>query len=146
MNFLHSVSQSNKAINHKLLQEFEKELNKYVIYYTALNDANQKFEFGLNFNKDQLSLLQDNMYDHLAFTSNVLKMPLPARGNKTIAESLNDYFIDFKKDKVIDFFQKLETQYTKNNKIILRSLSLTKDDLVVYSELGIEPASDSALP
>ncbi len=122
MNFLHSVSQSNKAINHKLLQEFEKELNKYVIYYTALNDANQKFEFGLNFNKDQLSLLQDNMYDHLAFTSNVLKMPLPARGNKTIAESLNEYFIDFRKDKVIDFFQKLETQYTKNNKINYEAL------------------------
>ncbi len=117
MNFLHSVAQSNKAINTKLLQEFEKELNKYVIYYTALNDANQKFEFGLNFNKDQLSLLQDNMYDHLAFTSNVLKMPLPARGNKTIAESLNDYFITFKKDRVIDFFQKLEAQYTKGGKI-----------------------------
>ncbi|RPD38068.1 hypothetical protein [Chitinophaga barathri] len=122
MNFLHSVSQSNKAINHKLLQEFEKELNKYVIYYNALNDANQKFEFGLNFNKDQLSLLQDNMYDHLAFTSNVLKMPLPARGNKTIAESLNEYFIEFRKDKVIDFFQKLETQYTKGNKVNYEAL------------------------
>lgn len=117
MNFLHSVAQSNKAINHKLLQEFEKELNKYVIYYTALNDANQKFEFGLNFNKDQLSLLQDNMYDHLAFTANVLKMPLPARGNKTIAESLNEYFIDFRKEKVVDFFAKMEAKYTKGKKI-----------------------------
>lgn len=117
MNFLHSVSQSNKAINHKLLQEFEKELNKYVIYYTALNDANQKFEFGLNFNKDQLSLLQDNMYDHLAFTANVLKMPLPARGNKTIAESLNEYFFDFRKEKVIDFFGKMEEKYTVGKKI-----------------------------
>lgn len=117
MGFLHSVSQSNKAINHKLLQEFEKELNKYVIYYTALNDANQKFEFGLNFNKDQLSLLQDNMYDHLAFTANVLKMPLPARGNKTIAESLNEYFIDFRKEKVVDYFAKLEEKWTKGKKI-----------------------------
>lgn len=117
MGFLHSVSQSNKAINHKLLMEFEKELNKYVIYYTALNDANQKFEFGLNFNKDQLSLLQDNMYDHLAFTANVLKMPLPARGNKTIAESLNEYFIDFRKEKVVDYFAKLEEKWTKGKKI-----------------------------
>lgn len=117
MGFLHSVSQSNKAINHQLLQDFEKELNKYVIYYTALNDANQKFEFGLNFNKDQLSLLQDNMYDHLAFTANVLKMPLPARGNKTIAESLNDYFIDFRKEKVVDYFAKLEEKWTKGKKI-----------------------------
>jgi hypothetical protein len=117
MTFLHSVSQSNKAINQKVLQNFEKELNKYVIYYTALNEANQKFEFGLNFNKDQLSLLQDNMYDHLAFTANVLNMPLPNRGNKTIAESLNDYFIDFKREKVMDFFSKLEAKYTKGNRL-----------------------------
>ena len=122
MGFLHSVSQSNKAINHKLLQEFEKELNKYVIYYTALNDANQKFEFGLNFNKDQLSLLQDNMYDHLAFTASALKMPLPARGNKTIAESLNEYFIEFRKEKVVDYFNKLEEKYTKGKKIDYEAL------------------------
>ncbi|WP_295118073.1 hypothetical protein [uncultured Chitinophaga sp.] len=117
MTFLHSVSQSNKAINQKSLQDFEKELNKYVIYYTALNDANQKFEFGLNFNKDQLSLLQDNMYDHLLFTVTALKMPPPNRGNKTIAETLNDFFFDFKKDKVIDYFNKLEEKYTSKGKL-----------------------------
>lgn len=122
MSFLHSVSQNNKAINQKVLQEFEKELNKYVIYYTALNEANQKFEFGLNFNKDQLSLLQDNMYDHLAFTANVLKMPLPPRGNKTIAESLNEYFIDFRKENVVNFFQKLEEKYAKGKKIDYETL------------------------
>lgn len=117
MTFLHSVSQSNKNINKKSLQDFEKELNKYVIYYTALNDANQKFEFGLNFNKDQLALLQDNMYDHLLFTVTALKMTPPNRGNKTIAETLNEYFFDFKKDKVIDYFNKLEEKYQSKGKL-----------------------------
>ncbi|RAJ00296.1 hypothetical protein LX64_03998 [Chitinophaga skermanii] len=111
MNFLHSVSVSNKAINQKSLQDFEKELNKYTIYYTALNDANQKFEFGLNFNKDQLALLQDNMYELLQFAATVLKSPLPPRGNKTIAETLNEYFLTFKKDNVVDFFKQLEDKY-----------------------------------
>jgi len=117
MNFLHSVSVNNKQINQKTLQEFEKELNKYVVYYTALNDANQKFEFGLNFNKDQLTLLQDNLYDHLMFTASALKFQLPQRGNKPIGETMNDFFLDFKKEKVVDFFGQLETKYSKGKRI-----------------------------
>ncbi len=117
MNFLHSVSVNNKQISQKTLQSFEKELNKYVVYYTALNDANQKFEFGLNFNKDQLNLLQDNLYDHLMFTASALKFQLPQRGNKSIGETMNDFFFDFKKEKVVDFFSQLETKYSKNKRI-----------------------------
>lgn len=117
MNFLHSVSVNNKQISQKTLQDFEKELNKYVVYYTALNDANQKFEFGLNFNKDQLNLLQDNLYDHLMFTASALKFQLPQRGNKTIAETMNDFFFDFKKEKVVQFFNDLEVKYAKGKRI-----------------------------
>jgi hypothetical protein len=117
MNFLHSVSVNNKQINQKTLQDFEKELNKYVVYYTALNDANQKFEFGLNFNKDQLTLLQDNLYDHLLFTASAFKFQLPQRGNKSIGETMNDFFYDFKKEKVVDFFSQLEVKYAKGKRI-----------------------------
>lgn len=112
MNFLHSISINNKQISQKSLQDFEKELNKYVIYYTALNDANQKFEFGLNYNKDQLNLLQDNMYNHLLFTASALKYPLPQRSSKTIGETLNDFFLNFRKENVQDFFNRLEEKYT----------------------------------
>ncbi len=118
MNFLHSVSVNNKQINQKSLQEFEKELNKYVVYYTALNDANQKFEYGLNFNKDQLGLLQENLFDHLSFTATSLKFPPPQKGNQSLSATMNDYFFDFKKDKVIDFFNQLEAKYTGKNKRI----------------------------
>lgn len=118
MNFLHSVSVNNKQINQKSLQEFEKELNKYVVYYTALNDANQKFEYGLNFNKDQLSLLQDNLFDHLSFTATALKFPTPQRGNQTLSQTMNDYFFNFTKEKVVDYFNQLEAKYSKNGKRI----------------------------
>ncbi|RFS19756.1 hypothetical protein DVR12_21920 [Chitinophaga silvatica] len=116
MNFLHSVSVNNKQINQKSLQEFEKELNKYVVYYTALNDANQKFEYGLNFNKDQLSLLQDNLFDHLSFTATSLKFPAPQRGNQTLSQTMNDYFFNFTKEKVVDYFNQLEAKYSKGGK------------------------------
>ncbi|WP_143306972.1 hypothetical protein [Chitinophaga vietnamensis] len=122
MNFLHSVSVNNKQINQKSLQEFEKELNKYVVYYTALNDANQKFEYGLNFNKDQLSLLQDNLFDHLSFTATSLKFPPPQKGSQSLSQTMNDYFFDFKKEKVADFFDKLEAQYTKGKRIDYEAL------------------------
>ncbi|NSL90589.1 hypothetical protein [Chitinophaga solisilvae] len=118
MNFLHSVSVNNKQINQKSLQDFEKELNKYVVYYTALNDANQKFEYGLNFNKDQLSLLQDNLYDHLSFTATSMKFPAPQKGNQPLSQTMNEYFFDFKKEKVIDYFNQLEAKYTNKNKRI----------------------------
>lgn len=122
MNFLHSVSVNNKEINQQTLKEFEKELNKYVVYYTALNDANNKFEYGLNFNKDQLNLLHDNLYDHIMFTASALKFNLPQRGNKSLGETLNDFFFDFKKEKVVLFFDDLETKYTKGKKIDYEAL------------------------
>ncbi|PUZ24472.1 hypothetical protein GA0116948_10590 [Chitinophaga costaii] len=144
MNFLHAVSVNNKAISKEALASFEKELNKYVIYYAALNDANQKFEYGLNFNKDQLNLLQDNLYDHLMFTASVLKFKLPERGNKSIGETLNTFFFDFKKDKVIDFFSDLETKYTVGKKIDyekllrenpnLKEVNNQMEDLVLQSK------------
>jgi hypothetical protein len=122
MNFLHSISVNNKEINQNTLKEFEKELNKYVVYYTALNDANQKFEYGLNFNKDQLNLLQDNLYDHLMFTASALKYQLPQRGNKSLGETMNDFFFDFKRDKVVTFFSDLEAKYTKGRKVDYEAL------------------------
>ncbi|MGN7822507.1 hypothetical protein HGH92_17695 [Chitinophaga varians] len=122
MNFLHSVSVNNKQINQKSLQDFEKELNKYVVYYTALNDANQKFEYGLNFNKDQLSLLQDNLFDHLSFTATSLKFPAPQKGAKPLSQTMNEYFYEFKKEKVVDYFGQLEAKYTKNKRIDYESL------------------------
>lgn len=122
MNFLHSVSVNNKQINQKSLQDFEKELNKYVVYYTALNDANQKFEYGLNFNKDQLSLLQDNLFDHLSFTATSLKFPAPQKGAKPLSQTMNEYFYEFKKEKVVEYFSQLETKYSKNKRIDYESL------------------------
>ncbi|SFW60438.1 hypothetical protein SAMN05661012_02875 [Chitinophaga sancti] len=122
MNFLHSVSINNKEINQQTLKDFEKELNKYVVYYTALNDANNKFEYGLNFNKDQLNLLHDNLYDHIMFTASALKFTLPQRGNKSLGETLNDFFFDFKKEKVVLFFDDLENKYTKGKKVDYEAL------------------------
>ncbi|GAA4304871.1 hypothetical protein [Compostibacter hankyongensis] len=113
MTFFHSVSVNNKAINEKNLKKFEQELNKYVVYYTALNEGNQKFQYGLNFNKDQLNLLHQNMFDHLQFTASALGMALPKKAdNKPLGVVLNEYFIQFNKESAEKFFAELEKKYT----------------------------------
>lgn len=113
MTFFHTLSVNNKSINEKNLKKFEEELNKYVAYYTALNEGNQKFRYGLNFNKDQLNMLQQNMYDHLLFTASALGFPAPQRQNgQTIGVTLNNYFMKFNQEGTEKFFSDLEKKYT----------------------------------
>lgn len=113
MTFFHTLSVNNKSINENNLKKFEDELNKYVAYYTALNEGNQKFQYGLNFNKDQLNMLQQNMYDHLLFTASALGFPKPQRKNgESVGVTLNNYFMTFNKEGTEKFFADLEKKYT----------------------------------
>jgi hypothetical protein len=111
--FFRSVSINNKIIDEKNLQKFEQDLSKYVVYYSSLNEGNQKFQYGLNFNKDQLSTLHQDMYNHLLFTASALKFSLPQRSDTmAVGETLNKFFFTFNKESVEEFFSKLEKQYT----------------------------------
>lgn len=114
MTFFHTLSVNNKNINEKNLKKFEDELNKYVAYYTALNEGNQKFKYGLNFNKDNLNMLQQNMYDHLLFTASALGFPPPKHKNgESTGVTLNNYFLTFNKEGTEKFFSDLEKKYTE---------------------------------
>lgn len=118
MTFFHTLSINNKHINVETLNKFEQEVNKYVSYYTVLNEGNQKFQYGLNFNKDQLNMLQQNMYNHLLFTASALGLDPPRRsGGEPLGVTLNHYFLTFNQETTKDFFNKLEKKYTKNGEI-----------------------------
>ena len=112
MTFFHSISITDKSINEKNLKEFENELNKYVMFYTSLNEGNQKFKYGLNFNRDQLNSLHEDLYNHLLFTASAMKFNLPDRKNKSLAEALNQFFLTFTRERVEQYFNQLEKQYT----------------------------------
>ncbi len=118
MTFFHTLSINDKHINAKTLNKFEQELNKYVSYYTALNEANKKFKNGLDFNKDQLTMLQQNMFQHLQFTASALGFDPPQKkGGEPIGVTLNSYFLSFNQNNAEKFFDDLEKKYTKNGKL-----------------------------
>ena len=144
MTFFHTLSINDKHINAETLNQFEQEVNKYVSYYTVLNEANQKFQYGLNFNKDQLNNLQQNMYDHLSFTASALGIDGPKRsGNEQLGVSLNHYFLSFNQETTKAFFEKLEKKYTQNGeldyeKLLRENMSLKEannqlEDLVMQT-------------
>jgi hypothetical protein len=113
LTFFHSVSINNKSINEKNLKIFEQDLDKYVVYYTSLNQGNQKFEYGLNFNKDQLNTLYEDLYNQLLFTAGAMKFQMPKRkDNEPLPDVLNQFFLTFTKENVEDYFTQLEKKYT----------------------------------
>ena len=111
--FFRSASLNNKMIDEKNLEKFEQDLNKYLVYYTALNEGNQKFQYGLNFNKGQLTSLHEDLFNHIRFTASALKFNLPVRRDtESVGETLNRFFFTFNKESAEEFFAKLEKQYT----------------------------------
>lgn len=113
MTFFHTLSINNKSIDQKSLKKFETELDKYVSYYTALNEGNQKFQYGLTFNKDQLNALQQNMYNNLLFCASALGFQPPEKkANEPLGVTLNNYFLTFNQTNVLQYFDQLEQKYT----------------------------------
>lgn len=113
MTFFHTLSINNKSINQKSLKDFEVQLNKYVAYYTALNEGNQKFQYGLSYNKDQLNTLQQNLYNNLAFTASALGFTMPPKDpNEPLGVTLNKFFLNFNQSNVEKYFDQLEQKYT----------------------------------
>ncbi|TAM93768.1 MAG: hypothetical protein EPN39_19285 [Chitinophagaceae bacterium] len=113
MTFFHTLSINNKSINQKSLKDFEVQLNKYVAYYTALNEGNQKFQYGLSYNKDQLNTLQQNLYNNLAFTASALGFTMPPKDpNEPLGVTLNKFFLNFNQSNVEKYFDQLEHKYT----------------------------------
>lgn len=113
MTFFQTLSVNNKSINQKDLKKFEVELDKYVAYYTALNEGNQKFQYGLSYNKDQLNTLQQNLYNNLAFTASALGFTMPQRNSdEPLGVTLNKFFLKFNQSNVENYFAQLEQKYT----------------------------------
>lgn len=105
-----------KYINDKNLENFEKQLTRYITYYKALNGADDKFNQELTFKEDQLSSLQSKLYYNLEFIGSPLGVKFPdTTAGRSIGKALDDYFARFTTKDVEQYFNKLETKYTVNN-------------------------------
>ena len=110
---LRSTSIFEEKVDNEKIKNFEVDLNRYIQYYTALSDANQAFKFNLEHQKDELGILQQNIYEQVVFFAKTLKYPVQPKGpNEDIGEYLNNLFKDFNRTSIEQQFTTLETQYT----------------------------------
>lgn len=113
MTFLRSTAVDDKRMTPERLNKLEQELNKYVIYYSALSGGKHQFNYGLSVVEGELTTLQKNIYMQLRFISQTLDIPLSeARTQDELSTSLNGFFVNFTKPHLQKYLEDLEKEYT----------------------------------
>lgn len=113
MTLLRTTAIDDKHISKSRLDELEQELNKYVIYYSALSDGKQQFNYGLSVIKDELTTLQKNIYFQLKFIATNLDIPMSGwMTQMDLSKSLDDFFTRFTKPYMQTYLGNLEQKYT----------------------------------
>lgn len=113
MTLLRSTAIDDNRISPARLDKLEQELNKYVIYYAALSDGKQQFNYGLSVIKDELTTLQKNIYIQLRFIANNLDIPLSGwMTQNELSKSLDDFFVHFTKPYMQNYLEATEQKYT----------------------------------
>lgn len=113
MTLLRTTAVDDDRISSKRLDKLEQELNKYVIYYSALNDGKHQFNYGLSVIQDELTTLQKNIYIQVKFIADALDIPLAEwRTQGDLTKSLDLFFTDFTKPYLQGYLDKLEKKHT----------------------------------
>jgi hypothetical protein len=113
MTSLRTSSVHNKRIKPERLDKLEAELNKYVVYYSALNGGRRQFQYGLGVIEEELSTLNKNIYIQLSFIADALNIPIASVGREVpLNMALKPFFTRYTKTSLQKFFDSLEVQYT----------------------------------
>jgi hypothetical protein len=111
---LRSTSIFDDKVDNQKIKNFETALNNYIQYYSALSDANQGFKFNLEHQKEELGILQQNIYEQVIFFARTLKFQVQPKGpNEDVGEYLNVLFKSFNKSYVENIFTELEKEHTE---------------------------------
>ena len=111
---LRSTSIFDDKVDNQKIKNFETALNNYIQYYSALSDANQVFKFNLEHQKEELGILQQNIYEQVIFFARTLKFQVQPKGpNEDVGEYLNVLFKSFNKSYIENIFTELEKEHTE---------------------------------
>jgi hypothetical protein len=129
MTFLRS-EEVHEYVDADNLQQFEKQLGQYLIYYKALNSSESTFREGLSFRDDQLRSLQIKLYYSLEFVGSPLAAaPLDTSGDQSVEAAMTAFFSKFTKERVAQYFDKLEKKYTPEGSSKINYEDLLRDNM-----------------
>lgn len=136
LGLLRSTSIFNDEVDYKKIDAFEKDLNKYIQYYLALNESTSYFKTNVELQTNELGILQQRLYDQLLFFSMTLKYPNQVKSQEEdIGEYMTNLFNQFNNKYVEDLLENAEKMNT--NKGIL-----SYDNILISNNGNLKEANN----
>lgn len=136
LGLLRSTSIFNDEVDYKKIDAFEKDLNKYIQYYLALNESTSYFKTNVELQTNELGILQQRLYDQLLFFSMTLKYPNQVKSQEEdIGEYMTNLFNQFNNKYVEDLLENAEKLNT--NKGVL-----SYDNILISNNGNLKEANN----
>jgi hypothetical protein len=130
LNVAYAAGLQDKKVKFEAIKAFEKELDRYVTYYTTLDKANILNTASSSQTIGQMEALQLDLLDKMK--KDAFKLDFRPRDQRT-NESIDDYCNYLVSELNTDFIKKriveIESKYTKDNKLNLGDLLQTELDI-----------------
>ncbi len=118
MGFLRSTSIMTDDVDQATIAKMENELNGYIRFYNLLAEANTEFDYNLNIQRQELALLQRNLYDQVRYFAEKVGLEPEPRGDKqSIDEYLNALFLRLDQNYIVNQFSQFEQDNRSGNKV-----------------------------
>lgn len=128
MGFLRSTSVMTNDVDQATIAKMENELNGYIRFYNLLAEANTEFDYNLNIQRQELSLLQRNLYDQVRYLAQKVGLEPEVRGEKEdIGEYLNKLFLRLDQNYVTNMFTQFEQKNSSDNRINYDQMLVTDE-------------------
>ncbi|MCL7988932.1 hypothetical protein M8998_13360 [Sphingobacterium sp. lm-10] len=126
MGFLRSTSVMTDDVDQATIAKMESELNSYIHFYNLLAEANTEFDYNLNAQRQELSLLQRQFYDQVRYFAEKAGLEPEARGSQeNIEEYLNRLFLSLDQNYIANRLTQFEQKNQSGNRINYDQLLLS---------------------
>ncbi|PVH24844.1 hypothetical protein DC487_12045 [Sphingobacterium corticibacter] len=128
MGFLRSTSIMTDDVDQATIAKMENELNGYIRFYNLLAEANTEFDYNLNIQRQELGLLQRNLYDQVRYFAEKVGLEPEARGDKeSVDEYLNKLFLRLDQNYMVNLFSQFEQKNRSGNRVNYDQMLITDE-------------------
>ncbi|MFD2597787.1 hypothetical protein ACFSQ3_02395 [Sphingobacterium corticis] len=128
MGFLRSTSVLTDDVDQATIAKMENELNANIRFYNLLAEANTEFDYNLNIQRQELLLLQRNLYDQVRyFAEKVGLNPEPRGDQEDVGEYMNKLFLRLDQAYVANKLTQFEQKNRSGNRINYDQMLITEE-------------------